>query len=60
MCFREVAHDEDLGEAAYQTFLFGGTINKGWPDAAENERFLDLQMEAVKKVMTRSYADVGF
>lgn len=60
MCFREVAYDEDLGEAAYQTFLFGGTINKGWPDAAENERFLDLQMAAVRKVMTKSYADVGF
>jgi hypothetical protein len=60
MCFREVAHDEDLGEAAYQTFLFGGTINKSWPDAAENERFLELQLEAVRKVMTKSYSDVGF
>lgn len=60
MAYREVEYDNDLREPAYQTFLFGGTINDLYPDKAENERFLELQMEAVRKVMRGSYRDLGF
>lgn len=60
MAWREVEKDNDLLEPAYQTFLFGGTINDLYPDKAENERFLGLQMDAVRKVMRGSYRDLGF
>ena len=64
MCFQADEDDADFGEPVYRTYLFGGTVNESWADTpekeAENERFLGLQMGAVEKVMTSSYADVGF
>jgi hypothetical protein len=60
MAYREVDHDEDLGEAAYQTFLFGGTIWRDFPDAQKNERFLQAQMHAVEAVIRRHYPTLGF
>jgi hypothetical protein len=64
MCFDKKHDDVDFGEPVYRTFLFGGTINEDWAKTpeqkAENARFLDLQMKAVEKVMTKSYKDLGF
>ena len=64
MCFHAEEQDTDFGEPVYRTLLFGGTINETWADTPEkkkeNERFLALQMNAVEKVMTHSYKDVGF
>ena len=31
------------GEAVYKTHMFGGTINEGYRDVAENDRFLNLR-----------------
>jgi hypothetical protein len=47
------------GEPSYKTFMFGGTVNEAFPDKAENERFLDLQMEALRRVMTKE-SGIGF
>jgi hypothetical protein len=64
MCFHADEQDTDFDEPVHRTFLFGGTINETWADTPEkkkeNERFLALQMNAVEKVMTHSYKDVGF
>jgi hypothetical protein len=65
MAWRKVDDDNDLGEPAYQTFLFGGTINKWWSaksaqHAADNEEFLKVQLAAVEKVMRTYYPDLGF
>jgi hypothetical protein len=49
----ERGFDNDLNRDAYKTFIYGGTINKSYPDAAFNERFLDAQMEAVKRAVFR-------
>jgi hypothetical protein len=65
MYFRE-RKDNDLEKCAYQTFLFGGTINKwysrGSPQRAqENEEFLEEQMRAVERVMReKDFHDLGF
>jgi hypothetical protein len=45
--------DEDLGCEAFKTFIYGGSINKGYPDAAFNERFLEAQLAAVKRAAFR-------
>lgn len=52
--------DEDLGEDAFKTFMFGGTINTGFFNAPKNERFLELQLDAVRKVMRNTYEHLGF
>lgn len=44
--------DYDLERKAFKTFIYGGSINKGYRDAAFNERFLAAQMEAVKQVIS--------
>lgn len=49
----EEGHDQDLAADAYRTFIYGGTINKGYPGPLDNERFLDLQMEAVRGAVFR-------
>jgi hypothetical protein len=41
------------GEAVYKTHMFGGTINEGYRDVAENDRFLNLQLRAVEQMMLR-------
>jgi len=48
-----------LGET-YRTLIFGGTANNAYPDKAKNERFLDLQMRAVRHVIGKHYSDLGF
>ena len=50
----------ELGETAYKTFLFGGTIHQGYPDAAKNRAFLDAQLAALRKVMDERFPDLGF
>ena len=65
MTTRPNKRDNDLGTPSFQTFLFGGTINN-WYSAKsdahrkENEAFLEVQMEAVRRVMKASYPDLGF
>jgi hypothetical protein len=54
------SHDRRSGEPTYQTYLFGGTINTGYRDRRENARFLELQLEAIRDVIRRSYPDLGF
>lgn len=49
----EEGEDYDLECRAYKTFIYGGSINKGFRDPAFNERFLEAQMEAVKKAAFR-------
>ncbi|MFO0512836.1 MAG: hypothetical protein ACK51K_19480, partial [Gammaproteobacteria bacterium] len=71
MAYRESAADDDLGEPSYQTFFFGGTVNRWYAehaaDAAErdrrrafNEAFLEAQMRAVERVMRDPCGDLGF
>lgn len=43
----------------YHTAIFGATINKSFP-APLNERFLDLQLEACRLVISRHYPRLGF
>jgi hypothetical protein len=65
MAWREASADNDLGVPAYQTFLFGGTINqrhsaRSHAHREENEAFLAAQLEAVERVMRRDYPALGF
>lgn len=65
MAWREVPRDNDHDAPSYQTFMFGGTINKWWSatsprHAADNDDFLKVQLDAVEKVMRASYPDLGF
>jgi hypothetical protein len=65
MCARKVERDPYAGEAVWQTFLFGGTVNKWWARQGygrtkENDDFLEAQLEAVRKVMLTSYPELGF
>ncbi|MBS2032690.1 MAG: hypothetical protein JST54_32750 [Deltaproteobacteria bacterium] len=50
MSFRK-QRDEEYGEEVYKTFIFGGTFGQGYPDAAENARFLALQLASLKKII---------
>jgi hypothetical protein len=52
----ERGYDHDLGSEAFKTFIYGGSINKSYPDAAFNERFLEAQMAAVEKAVFRKKA----
>ncbi len=52
-------YSKELGEDAYKTFVFGGTVNEGYADSAENERFLGLQLESVRKVIEEGFPDLG-
>ncbi len=64
MCARKVEHADYSGEATWQTFLFGGTVNQWWAQQnqrpEENEEFLQCQLEAVREVITSSYPTLGF
>lgn len=65
MCARQLEHDPYTNEAVWQTFLFGGTVNKWWERQAygraqENAAFLEAQLAAVRKVIVSSYRDLGF
>lgn len=51
--------DNEGGEAVYKTWMFGGTVNEGYPDKAENERFLGLQMRSIEEIMAREKG-IGF
>jgi hypothetical protein len=44
----------------YRTVIFGGTVNTGYRDAEENERFLERQAEAARQVIGRYYPHLGF
>ena len=50
MSFRK-QRDEEYGEEVYKTFIFGGTFDQGYADAAENARFLALQLESLKAII---------
>jgi hypothetical protein len=39
------------GEEVYKTYIFGGTVNEAYPNPAENQRFLELQLAAVRRIM---------
>jgi hypothetical protein len=65
MAWREAPADNDLGAPAFQTFLFGGTINQRYSStsaeqAAINEAFLQAQIDAVVRVMKADFSDLGF
>lgn len=65
MSFRESCRDNDLSKPSYQTFLFGGTINKMYSAISPehdktNQEFLEAQMTSVEAVMRQSYKDLGF
>jgi hypothetical protein len=49
----ERGFDSDLECEAYKTFIYGGTVNLAYPDAAENAAFLDAQMDAVRRAIDR-------
>jgi hypothetical protein len=58
MCFvRE--YDLEYKADVFKTYMFGGTINDNYPDAAENARFLQLQMDSLRKIIA-DMKDVGF
>jgi hypothetical protein len=59
MSFRE-GKERTTGERTYRTTLFGATTNDVFPDAKENDRFLEVQDAALQKVMATSYPDLGF
>lgn len=52
MSFREDA-------ASFSTYLFGGTVNKAF-DGKGNDHFMDVQLEACRKVMLEYYPGLGF
>jgi hypothetical protein len=64
-----MAHNAEGGaipddKGRYETYIFGATVNQDYPDAAENARFLDLQLEALRGVIAkhnraRGFADAG-
>ncbi len=58
MTFKE-GWSEELHEPCWQTFIFGGTMNQGYPDEVENQRFLALQLEAVRRVIEERFPDLG-
>ncbi|MCA2979278.1 MAG: hypothetical protein INH41_23315 [Myxococcaceae bacterium] len=64
MTFREVKNDPYTGQDVFQTFLFGGTVNEWWQGtfgkAGDNQRLLGLQLDAVRRVITDAYPDLGF
>jgi hypothetical protein len=35
----------------YRTHIFGGTVNANYPDAAENQRFLDRQLKSIRSTI---------
>jgi hypothetical protein len=49
----EEGDDLDLGCRAYKTFMYGGSINTGYADPAENAAFLDAQMDAVRRAIEK-------
>jgi hypothetical protein len=49
----------DTGEPVYVTYVFGGTVNADYPDEQENSRFLELQLSAIRGVMTQE-GNLGF
>ncbi|MBN1700150.1 MAG: hypothetical protein JW881_21745 [Spirochaetales bacterium] len=53
-------YDGEFGYDVYRTFMFGGTICEAYHDKKENERFLEAQMKALKKVIYRHFRDIGF
>ena len=64
MCARKVEHAEYSGQATWQTFLFGGTVNQWWAEKnrrfEENDEFLECQLEAVREVIKRDYPELGY
>jgi hypothetical protein len=44
-------NDRGTGEPVYKTYMYGGTVNEGYPDGAENERFLELQMRSLRRIL---------
>jgi hypothetical protein len=60
LSYRKVAWDADLKGPAYQTFIFGGTVRADYPDAERRDRFLKLQMDAVKRVIQERFSRLGF
>jgi hypothetical protein len=57
MSFKE--DKDEHGQEIYKTFMFGGTVNADYPDAAENDRFLGLQMQSLEHVIDRE-SGIGF
>ena len=47
----EEGWDADLGEDAYKTFIYGGTVNMDYKGSVDNDAFLGAQMTAVKKAI---------
>jgi len=53
------ACDPNFGEEVYRTFFFGATVADGFADPAERDRFLALQMEALRRVIAEKRR-IGF
>lgn len=50
----QVAADADLHEPVFRTLVYGGAVNLLHPNVTLRERFLDLQMAAVERVIASS------
>ncbi len=50
MSFRRQVDAESQVDV-YRTYIFGGTLNQGFPDAVENARFLALQLDSLKRII---------
>jgi hypothetical protein len=53
-------YDRDLRERAYSTLIFGATVNRDYPNAEENEAFMQAQLASLRKVIEKSYPTSGF
>lgn len=56
----EAGEDLDLESGAWKTLIFGGTVRSDHPDRAAADRFLALQLAAVRRVMVHAYPTAGF
>ena len=59
MAYRS-GHDLDLGQEAYSTLMFGATVNADYPDAQQNQAFLEAQLAAIRSVMVAKFPRAGF
>jgi hypothetical protein len=54
------SYDALRGEPNYNTYFVGATVNQDYPNEVENERFLGLQLTALRSVILEHMQDQGF
>ena len=58
-----ISYKEDVDaltrEAIFRTYMFGGTVNETYPNKAENDRFLRLQMLSLIRIIAKEQG-LGF